>query len=148
MKLDIKFLKNYLLDYSQTLEGITPVMATFTTTLPSRSTSKIHLKRLWNEFRLNMRELLPHRLIYFPVMAWAIEKSFDSWHVHVIMQGEFSVRKIQNLWKKHFGRAGHINVVPFDTWLNIIEYVFKSYDHFSPYLGQCVSLPAVALSTL
>ncbi len=148
MKLNIKFMKHFLLDYSKTLDGVTPVMATFTTRFTSENTWKIVLRGIWDRFRLDMRELLPHRLIYFPVMAWSIEPSFGSWHVHVIMQGEFSVHAVQKLWKKYFPKAGHVNVEPFDTWFNVIEYVFKSYDHFSPYIGQCVSLPSEPISTM
>ncbi len=147
MNLDITFLRKHLLDFTKDL-NTTPVLATFTTTLFSKTKSKILLKHQWRLFLSDMVTKLPNRLTHFPILGWAIEQSVDSCHIHVAMFDEFSARGIQKLWKKHFQYAGHVDVKAFDSFEQLIWYTFKSYDKVCSYLGHCVQTPAVPLSTI
>lgn len=143
----IEYLKGYLRTYFDQSASKIPILVTFTTKLFARNLDKIALRVAWDSFRSDMRNRLPHRMILFPLVAWAIESSVNSHHVHAIFDKEFSSRAVQKLWKKHFRYAGHVDVTEFDTSDRLIDYVLKSYSNTSPYLGQCVTIKPIPINS-
>ncbi len=128
---------NYLEDDSA---GI-PVLVTFTTTLTKSLSSQTEILKMWKKLRLDITTKLKYRGVHFPIVAWAVESSKESLHVHCVFSDYMSTSLLKRAWKDtSHSFAGTVYINRFDTWQNIIFYIFKRFDKYSKFFGLSVIL--------
>ncbi len=135
-KPEIFYFKKTLRNYMEDNPIRTPILATFTSTYTASEKGSNNLLKIWTAFRHLMATSTTLRRFKFPLVAWALEFSEFSVHVHAIFEDYFSAQELQKIWRKQSVSCGWIDVREFDSPVKLIEYVFKKYSRVSKFLGH------------
>lgn len=135
---EIYYFKRTLINYLEDDPIKFPILATFTSTYTNTSRGAINMDKTFKKFRHMMHTSLATRRVPFPLVAWALEHSKDSVHIHCIFQDFFSSSKISKLWKYFSNATGHIDIKEFGDFKSLVNYIFKNYQKITKYMGHCV----------
>ena len=145
---EINLITNSLVDFANARCGEIPVLGTFTTTLSKSLKSQDAILKIWKSFVKSMGTTVRYRNVHFPLVAWAVESSKDSLHVHAVFDGFVHQIMLETAWRHTSDRSGQTYFNNFDTWHNIFIYIFKRFAKISKFFGLSVSLPPVNLSSM
>ncbi len=115
----------------------TPTMVTYTTTLSNRLKAKFVLRQYFIRYVNLMRSRLPFRQTYRLPVCWAIEESENSVHVHALYGTWVPLRSHEKGWNMIDPLdTGKAYVTTGADWEKYIDYIHKSYDHISRFIGH------------
>ncbi len=127
----------------------TPVLATFTSFYPNTLRGKFLILRAWQKFTNIMRSKLPYREYGFRPIAWSIESSENTVHIHCVLLQHISLRALTHAWKginRH--DLGKIDIRGFSTFQEAISYTYKDYlepNRLSRFFGHFAFLKPVPI---
>lgn len=120
-------------------------MWTFTSKYTKSLEGKFRLLRRWQQFRILMTTTLPYREYRFVPIAWVIEYSENSVHLHCLVNGKVNARALNHAWvslnRHDLGKVFVSSPGEDSSPRAILNYMYKSYStRLDKFLGHFLIL--------